>query len=91
MNFKEIATSWINSFTADESIKEIAQLRLKICDICPSKKEILKKQKWTHICGECGCPLSKKIFSLKFNACPLSKWADVDNNFFNSKEKKTLI
>jgi hypothetical protein len=30
----------------------------------------------SFICGECGCPLSKKVFSPNegIKACPLAKW-----------------
>jgi hypothetical protein len=47
---------------------------MKICNDC-DKKTYLKPVD-SFICGECGCPLSKKIFSPKPGpeACPLSKW-----------------
>ena len=45
--------------------------RSAICDECPEKKhnDHLK----FFYCDECGCPLSKKIYST-INSCPLKKW-----------------
>lgn len=77
MDFKEILTSWITSFNANESQKKLAKERSSICETCPSKQEIIKNEKWTWICGECGCPISKKVFSPKVNACPLGKWSTI--------------
>jgi hypothetical protein len=89
----EITNAWIDSVFADDEQKSIANKRNQICQSCPSLK--LHFAKWKKIsiqkCNECGCPISKKIFSRKFNACPLSKWENVDNehqSFFQNQFKK---
>ena len=52
----------------------IAEYRSSVCDTC-EKKEYIKAAN-TYICGQCGCPLSKKVFSPVegTKACPLAKW-----------------
>ena len=77
-NLKTIAQSWFDSYFGTELQKELAKERLKICETCPSRKELLKDQEWSVVCGECGCPLNKKIFSKKIKECPLNKWIEVD-------------
>jgi hypothetical protein len=74
MNFIEVATAWIRAFNPTSEQQEIADYRMKICNDC-EKKTYLKSIDM-FICGECGCPLNKKIFSPKpgLKACPLSKW-----------------
>ncbi len=54
--------------------KLIAEYRASVCDGCSSKSYTPAID--LHFCGECGCPLSKKIFSPKpgKEACPLAKW-----------------
>lgn len=74
MNFIEIATAWVRSYNPTSEQQEIANHRMNICNDC-DKKTYLKPVD-AFICGQCGCPLSKKIFSPKPGpeACPLSKW-----------------
>jgi hypothetical protein len=31
------------------------------------------------VCGECGCPLGKKIFTPVMGSCDLKKWNKVEN------------
>jgi hypothetical protein len=50
-----------------------------------------KKIGLATICEECGCPISKKIFTPKFNACPLKKWEEVDTPYLKQKKSATLI
>ena len=69
--------------------------RLNIFEECPSLEQRFKQIKKLTIsfCGECGCPISKKIFSNKFNPCPLGKWKDVDEShpdFFKIRKNKML-
>ena len=33
------------------------------------------------VCGECGCPIAKKIFTNDYNPCPLKKWEEVDAEY----------
>lgn len=85
MNAGEIIKAWITSFNPNEAEEKMAIGRKAICKECPSRKEILKKRGWTSICKECGCPISKKIYSKTYNPCPLGKWDKVDNLFFEDK------
>lgn len=92
MNFKTIIQSWIAAANPTEQQLEIAEKRHSICDMCPSKKTITQKLKIGVVCGECGCPITKKIFSPNFNECPLRKWENVDDSYFpNRKINKTLF
>ena len=79
-NLKTISQAWFDSYFGTNEQKLLAEERLKVCDTCPSKEELFKNQNWSVICGECGCPLSKKIFSKKIKECPLNKWNEVDSN-----------
>jgi hypothetical protein len=89
MNFKQIIEAWSISNNPNERQLKLAELRGRICDDCDSKNSILKK---IPFCTECGCPLSKKIFTNDFNPCPLKKWKEVDDKYFNpTKQKKTLV
>ena len=95
IDIKEITSAWWDSYFADDNQKELAKERLNICEECPSLEQKFKQIKKLTIsfCGECGCPISKKIFSNKFNPCPLGKWKEVDEShtdFFNIKKDKLL-
>ena len=68
---KEIAISWWRAANPTKEQSDIAQKRLEICMGCDSKKESIV---FEYVCGECGCPLGKKIFSNVENPCPLNKW-----------------
>lgn len=45
----------------------------------------------TGVCSVCGCVIAAKTFSNLPNECPLGKWYDVDKEYFNIKEKKSLV
>ncbi len=94
MNAGEIVKAWITSFNPNEAEKKMAMDRNEICKQCPSKKEILRTKGWTSMCKECGCPISKKIYTKRYNPCPLGKWEKVDNMFFEDikleRENKLL-
>jgi hypothetical protein len=66
-----IIRAWIISYNPTPKEEELAILRAKICDECPSKK--YNGHLDFYYCNECGCPLEKKIYSPK-NTCPLNKW-----------------
>ena len=68
-DLEEITQAWIDSVFATEIQRQIATERNTICQSCPSLQTKFKKVKKLSIqaCGECGCPISKKIFSRKFN------------------------
>lgn len=91
--FKEIINAWVIANNPSEEQKVLAENRLKICDTCPFKKIVSEKISVGTICGECGCPLSKKVFSTEFNACPKKKWEEVDKIYWppTQKKVKTLL
>lgn len=87
MNFREIINAWIISFNPTEKQKELAEIRGKICDECPSKIVVT-----FAVCTECGCPVGKKIFTDTYNPCPLLKWKETDLPYFGErKNTKTLM
>jgi hypothetical protein len=90
MDLIEIINSWKNANNPSDSQYQLALKRSEICKNCTSKKTITKIFKLGVICGECGCPIEKKIYSIKRNACPLGKWNEIDQvHFENSQIKKT--
>jgi hypothetical protein len=92
INIKEIIDAWSVSFNPTQTQLNKSIERGRVCEICPSRKVITKKLKLATICGECGCPISKKIFSLEFNPCPLNKWEEVDKKYkIEEKTNKTFI
>jgi hypothetical protein len=86
MNIKEIIEAWIISHSPTEKQKILAEKRAEVCKECPHRKDVL-----VSICGLCGCPISKKIFTNDYNPCPDKKWKEVDDIYFEKKENKTLI
>ena len=70
----EIAKAWIASASPTQTQKIIAEYRASVCDTCPSKAYNATID--LYYCGECGWPLTKKIFSPVEGpkACPLAKW-----------------
>jgi hypothetical protein len=70
----EVAKAWIRASNPTPEQEAVALYRIKVCDECPSKKHITQFD--SYVCGECGCPLNKKIFSPQPGpkACPLGKW-----------------
>ena len=70
----EIADAWITALNPSKEVADRAKERTAICESCPSMRfqETLKY----HYCGECSCPISKKVFSAvpPEEACPLKKW-----------------
>jgi hypothetical protein len=94
INYKEIFDAWKISFKPTSKQEELAKLRLEICLECEFRKEVVKGLKWSALCGKCGCPLNKKVFSPNYNPCPLKKWDSVDSSYlepFEDKNKNTLI
>jgi hypothetical protein len=94
IDYKEIIDAWKTSFNPTELETELAEKRLNICLGCDYRKEILKGIKWSAICGDCGCPINKKIFSKNFNPCTQKKWKEVDSKYIKpipNKNKNTVI
>jgi uncharacterized paraquat-inducible protein A len=88
----DIAEAWIIAKNPSIEQKNLAEARWNICIQCD---EFRKERPVTGepYCNDCGCPLNKKIFTNKFNECPLEKWKDVDNLLFHltQKQKKSII
>lgn len=81
-NVTDIIKAWMISFNPNEEQKELAELRYTICLSCDKRDKLLGVEK----CNECGCPLSKKIFTQKkMETCPLHKWDAVEEEFRNKK------
>lgn len=92
LDFKKIYKSWIIAHNPSDKQLIIAESRNNICNNCPSRKTITDKLKIGVVCGECGCPISKKIFTPTFNDCPLGKWKDVDEkNGLIDKKIKSIV
>jgi ribosomal protein L37E len=72
MNLIEIAKAWIVAANPTPEQQEKADSRITICNECPSAT--FTSHLNIHVCGECGCPLSKKIFVNDKSGCPLKKW-----------------
>jgi len=81
MNLKEIVNSWMISFNPTKEQVILAINRGKICESCP----LTQSRLGVTICGGCGCPISKKIFSPIFNTCPEKLWHDIDTEYFKDK------
>lgn len=70
MDFVEIAKSWIISMNPTPDQEEKANQRIDICNTCEHKKTLV-----VFVCGLCGCPLRKKIYSPGGpETCPAGKW-----------------
>ena len=70
----EIAKAWIAAANPTPEQQTIAEYRAAVCDECPHRKHVEHIN--TFVCGRCGCPLSKKIFSPLpgQQACPDQRW-----------------
>jgi len=88
INYKEILEAWKISYNPNIQQEELANLRLDVCLGCDYRKEVIKGLKWSALCGECGCPLTKKVFSTTYNACGLKKWGEVDSKYLQPLEIK---
>ena len=70
----EIFQAWVVAANPTPEEKAIAEYRSSVCDSC--EKKGYNNTINIYYCTECGCPLSKKVFSPKpgLEACPLAKW-----------------
>ena len=80
---EEIFKAWQISYNPTSLQGELAIKRMEICDTCDSKKT----NPVIH-CGECGCLLSKKIYTPVIGGCPRGKWVAVEMKWENEKNKK---
>jgi hypothetical protein len=88
---KEIVDAWVIATNPSPEQLKLAEARLNVCNGC---EYIGYGKKGNPKCNECGCPLQKKIFSAKHDACPLHKWIDVENsNLYKDTQKinKTIL
>ena len=72
---KEIVISWWRAQNPTPEQSDLAEKRLKICRGCDSMVESVV---YGYKCGECGCPIGKKIFTPKMGTCDLHKWDKVE-------------
>lgn len=79
---EEIFKAWKTKFNPNEAQKELASLRMDICNECEHKQVIAITR-----CGLCGCPLGGKVYSPKQNACPAGKWDEIDKHFFEINDE----
>lgn len=87
LDVKTIVNAWVTSFNPSDDERKLAEDRYSICKECPKIK--FKKIIQSEVCTECGCPISKKIFTLvDDNTCPLGKWNEVDEEFRKTKKHK---
>lgn len=89
----EIFKAWVIAANPSKEQKELAEARMNICLKCDFRKEIIHNKKWSTICGRCGCPLQKKVFTDEYGTCPLQKWNSIEEEYIkNLKVKsKTII
>jgi hypothetical protein len=87
---KEIAQSWIIAFNPTARQKELAQQRYNICVGCKYYGEA-RAITGEEYCTDCSCPLDKKVFSPKTDACPQHFWLEVEEEYFKEKNTKTLL
>jgi len=72
-NILEIMQAWKISYKPTPEQQEIAESRAAICDGCEFKE--FKKITRNFVCGACGCPIPKKIYSPRGpEECPQDKW-----------------
>lgn len=73
-NITEIVVAWHRAANPTPEQKEIAEYRASVCDGCEFKE--FKTLVRSHVCGACGCPISKKVYSPEPgpSACPKGKW-----------------
>jgi len=94
ISYKEIFEAWKRSFNPTPIQEELAQKRLDVCLGCDYRREVLNGIKWSAYCGDCGCPISKKVFSKLYNPCTQKKWGDVDVLYLDkviTKDENSLI
>ncbi len=88
MDLLNIIKAWGVSYFATDLQKQRAEERMEICNSC----DFIRQVPVGYICGKCLCPISKKVYSLKYNDCPEKKWKEVDIKFFDGhKTDKTLL
>ena len=87
----QIVEAWAISYNPTDKQKELANKRLEICAGCPFMKQVLGNDKMPFACDQCGCPISKKIFTNSADACPMHNWSEIDKDYFQQKFNRTII
>jgi hypothetical protein len=82
-----IADAWITAANPTESQKVLAEARYSVCSKCEYIKDMLKIIGGKY-CSECGCPISKKIFSKQYSECPKGFWEEPDSKYYSDTQKK---
>ena len=92
-NFIEIVNAWITAANPNEIEAELAKERLDICMGCNFRKEVINNKQWSAICGGCGCPIQKKIFTDQFGSCPEKKWNVIEEKYKSilREKRKSII
>jgi hypothetical protein len=92
MTIDEHLAEWYENRVIPEKWKEIGLNRLLICNDCPKIINEVVDDKNTSTCSECGCSISKRIFSPQFNSCPLLKFKESDLIHYPTRQKvKTTL
>jgi uncharacterized paraquat-inducible protein A len=73
----EIAKAWIAAANPTEEEKQTAEKRAAVCQSCEYSR--YNQSLDLHYCGDCGCPIKKKIFSPLPNneACEKGMWSSI--------------
>jgi len=89
----EIINAWITAANPNEIQTELAKERLDVCMECDFRKEVIHNKEWSAICGSCGCPIQKKIFTDQFGSCPEKKWNTLEEKYKSilKEKRKSLI
>ena len=85
---REIAEAWITAANPTNEQKKLAEARYNICVGCEHYRDNLIKVGPPY-CNDCGCPISKKIFSKGFDACPQHKWIPAEEKYWDATQKKS--
>ena len=97
-NIREIVKAWITAANPSPEQVTLAEKRYAICSECVffGIRDITKDK----YCKSCGCPISKKVFSSNFDACPAHNWLEVESQHqsilsnkkeLTTKDKNTLL
>lgn len=70
----DIAMAWFRSLHPTAEQEARAAQRLTVCDTCAYKRPSMLFD--GYVCGACGCPLHKKIFTEQSSGCPKGKWSE---------------
>lgn len=68
----EIAVAWKRAANPTKEQQQLAEERLEVCNSCEYKE--FKSLIRTYICGACGCPIQKKVYTPQERGCPKQKW-----------------